>query len=113
MLLIVYKGGGRQNRRATTSRINHRTTSATIGLKSNIPKVGSTRRSGASTGSVIWLTNEVMLMSRGCGLLPAKGAMNERITRANMTTVRSVIMKLTIPTKRPLPYPSPSRMDFR
>ena len=89
---------GSYNRLASTLWISQSTTSATMGLKSNVPKVGSTRRMGPRIGSVIWLITEFILINSGCGRAPASGITKESITLAKMATVNNVMIVLITAT---------------
>ncbi len=86
---------------------------AAIGLRSNMPNVGRTRRIGEIMGSVIWMISVLMLTSIGCGLLPVIGTINDRIDRATMAKMRTVKMVSIIPAKGTLRYCCPSCIDFR
>ena len=89
-----YAGSRRRGYRlpAIAARINHKMMRATMGLKSNIPRVGKTRRRGASTGSVIWLTTWLILSSKGWGRAPAMGMTKDRITLVKMAMVNRMMM---------------------
>ena len=99
--------------RVKAHRTNSNNKMATIGLRSNMPKRGRTRRIGVKIGSVIWFIQVLMLTNIGCGLPPDNGTMNDRIERATMKKMKSVNMVFMMPAKAPLPYCWPNLTDFK
>ena len=86
-------------------------TMTTMGLKSNVPMVGNTRRMGPRIGSVNWFTSALIFNKIGWGLAPAMGITKDRIARATMAKIKRLRIVLISPLKSPHPWPN--AIDFR